>query len=362
MPQPQLPHPFAPATLVSLLALTSLPAQDEAAITLRAGDRAPAFAVECFLQGEPIAALLPGHVYVLEFWATWCGPCIAAMPHLAELQAQYRDKKVDVLGINVWEDKEYSPASLGKAKAFVAKRGAALGYTMAFDGAAKVMDRGWMQAAGRTSIPCTFVVDGTGKIAWIGHPTYLDLVLDEVVRGTWDLVDGPKKIEAGRAAIRAACEQYRVSLAAGDAAWQAAIKAHPHFERDNIERRYQGMLAAGHCEAGYALGRSMFERAKAKRDFLGLMDVVTPMMDPQAPPKVVDRKLALDVAAAAFDCGDPTEPTRHISLAQIHFFLGNLPEGRQHKAKALELVPADHKDRAGLERWLQQLEDAAGKK
>lgn len=355
-------HARVVCSLLSLFAVAALPAQAPAEVSLHAGDKAPAFAVETFLKGDPIASFQAGHVYVLEFWATWCGPCVAAMPHLSELQAAYREQKVHVVGINVWEDKQYSPATLAKAKAFVARKGEALAYAMAFDGAAKAMDQHWMQAAGRTSIPTTFVVDGAGKVAWIGHPSYLDLVLEAVVRGTWDLVEGPKKIEAGRAAIRAACEQYRESLAAGDAAWQAAIKAHPHFERENVERRYQSMLAAGHCDAAYALGRAMFEQAKAKRDYFGLMDVVTPMMDPQAPPKVIDRKLALEVAEAAFACGDPAEPARHISLAQIHFFLGNLTEGRQHKAKALELVPIDHKDRAGLERWLQQLEDAAAKK
>jgi thiol-disulfide isomerase/thioredoxin len=44
-----------------------------------------------------------GRVVVLDFWASWCGPCEAAAPHIDRVARRYRDKKVAVLAINVWD-------------------------------------------------------------------------------------------------------------------------------------------------------------------------------------------------------------------------------------------------------------------
>src|SRR5262249_18297967 len=69
--------------------------------SLGVGDPAPKLNVKSFVKGEPIATLELDKLYVVEFWATWCGPCRVSIPHLTELQKKYPD--VAFIGVSVWE-------------------------------------------------------------------------------------------------------------------------------------------------------------------------------------------------------------------------------------------------------------------
>jgi thiol-disulfide isomerase/thioredoxin len=75
-----------------------------AADELDIGSPAPALDVEHWIQDreggfKPVTAFTPAQVSVVEFWATWCGPCIASMPHLAHLQGAYAEKGVTVISV-----------------------------------------------------------------------------------------------------------------------------------------------------------------------------------------------------------------------------------------------------------------------
>ena len=78
-------------------------AQNEDTITLHIGDHAPALQVDSWLKGPAIDSFQRGRVYLLDFWATWCHPCVNALPHLSQLQTKYGDKLV-VVGVDVYED------------------------------------------------------------------------------------------------------------------------------------------------------------------------------------------------------------------------------------------------------------------
>jgi cytochrome c biogenesis protein CcmG/thiol:disulfide interchange protein DsbE len=63
------------------------------------GKPMPAWEVADWLNGEKKAADLKGKIVVVDFWATWCGPCIAAIPHTNEILEKYKDKGVEVVAI-----------------------------------------------------------------------------------------------------------------------------------------------------------------------------------------------------------------------------------------------------------------------
>src|ERR1700719_2095079 len=84
------------------------PEQEKPAASLTLCDPAPALNVTKWLQGEAVRKFDPGKIYVVDFWATWCGACIRSMPHLAELQDRYKDRGVTIIGFTSRDIRENS--------------------------------------------------------------------------------------------------------------------------------------------------------------------------------------------------------------------------------------------------------------
>ena len=72
-----------------------------AAAALKVGDPAPPMQVGRWVQGEAVRNFDGDKVYIVEFWATWCGPCVASIPHVDELHRKFKDKGLVVVGQNV---------------------------------------------------------------------------------------------------------------------------------------------------------------------------------------------------------------------------------------------------------------------
>ncbi len=176
--------PMIVLTAAALAALSgSVAAQIEFGSS-KLGDLAPALNVK-FLKGEPVN-LEKGrgnHVYIVEFWATWCAPCKYSIPHLTELQEKYRDDGLIVIGISDETESEVRP--------FLEHMGDTMAYTVAVDRGKGTKPR-YMDAYGEKGIPRAFVVDVNGRVVWYGNP--LKPFLDKIVATL--LEDIPKDASA----------------------------------------------------------------------------------------------------------------------------------------------------------------------
>ena len=167
----------------------------EAAPVLAAGSKAPPLTVDAWVKGEPVTAFEPGKVYVVEFWATWCGPCVRNIPNLNALQKQHPE--LTVIGVAASERPKQKPAEgvtddgrLATVRKFVESRGEGMSYRVAYDGDAS-MGRAWMLAAKQRGIPWACIVDGTGTIAWMGHPELMDREVARVLKANKPAGDAP---------------------------------------------------------------------------------------------------------------------------------------------------------------------------
>ncbi len=196
------------------------------AAELNIGDRAPAIDAVMWLKGEPVTEFKGGHVYVVEFWATWCGPCKANIPHLTSLARKYRGRAT-VVGVSVREQ-EKNEGSASVVRRFVDYMGDRMDYTIAMDNPHRntVFDA-WMAAAEMQGIPTAFVVDKSGAVAWIGHPRPTDHALEDAIIAA--LEDRKAKSE------RSEAELIREAQARGRA-------ANKRFQSEAIERQdYQAL-------------------------------------------------------------------------------------------------------------------------
>lgn len=149
--------------------------------SLNIGDPVPPLHVREWLKGTPIQGFEGGRVYVVEFWATWCGPCIAEMPHLSIVADKYK-RTVIVVGVDVME----KDTSLKNVRAFVDSMGSAMGYSVGEEDS-NFMTTRWLNASGEAAIPVAFAVNREGKLTWIGHPRYLDEVLPKILNNSLDI-------------------------------------------------------------------------------------------------------------------------------------------------------------------------------
>jgi len=172
--------------MLSLVGLSSVFMASGARGALNIGDAAPEVSLSDWIRGEPVS-LAKGkgtNVFLIEFWATWCPPCIDLIPHNTELQRKYERDGLVVLAVAGPGRGE----TLSTVKRFVRGRGDAMGYTVAYDGEGTTHAR-YLGGVGASGLPYAFLVDRAGQLVWHGHPgdPAMDEIIHEVIRGKFDV-------------------------------------------------------------------------------------------------------------------------------------------------------------------------------
>ncbi len=142
-------------------------AERQAAIEVRVGSK-PDFDLEAVDGGRITDESLRGKLVIVDFWATWCGPCMAAMPHMKELYAEYKDQGVEVLGISLDRDMETLRNTIAEHE---------LAWLHHYD-KSREMSKKW----GVSGIPTVFILSPEGEVLWRGHPMSMDEAFEKALK------------------------------------------------------------------------------------------------------------------------------------------------------------------------------------
>jgi tetratricopeptide (TPR) repeat protein/thiol-disulfide isomerase/thioredoxin len=263
-----------------LLALATSPLVFGDQPSLNVGDPAPKLQNGKWVQGDPVKDFERDKAYIIEFWATWCGPCRVSIPHLNDIHLKFKDKGLVVVGQDCWEQDD------DLVTPFVKKMGEKMIYRVALDDKKTeekgVMAKTWMAAAGRNGIPSAFLIGKDGRIAWIGHPMELkESVIDDVLAGKYDVqkaaADYAQQIK-NQAQLNALWQDYRI--ASQNKNWGEALAKLDELEKLTPEDQRLG------------LGVTRFNILIHKKDYTAAYKLAEQMSDAQPENANVQNELA----------------------------------------------------------------------
>ncbi len=306
------------ALVVAALALAATAGAEPPLPKLKIGDPAPPLAVEKWLRGAPMSRFERGTVYVLDFWAVWCGPCLSAMPHTSELADRFKDRRVRVIALT---GPDTTGNTLDAVERTLSRRGATMRFDVAWDGPSAEGTPPHLDVLlGRTTLryfrdaqleglPTTVIVDGQGRMAWVGPPAAMEAPLTAIVEGRWDL-----EAEAARDRMRREAEPKVDEL-------RAMLDGGRYAEADALARTLvMGPLAG---EPGY------------------LRHLATLLARERKGGAARDLDLALYAAERAADLTNLADDTVLVALARVHFVRGDFAAAvaAQEAAVALQDPP-----------------------
>ncbi|MDP6692927.1 MAG: redoxin family protein [Phycisphaerales bacterium] len=309
---------------------------------LAIGDDAPKISIDHWVKGDAIEGFKDGQVYVLEFWATWCGPCVSSMPHLSSLQDKYEDT-VKIIGVSSEKELETVTNFLDQTnKKDDLLNTERMRYTVTVD-PDRSTSRVFMEASGQRGIPTAFIINRDGKVAWIGHPMNMDEPLEQVVNGSWDLAAAAEAFAAEQAQENAMNELHSVYMVAMENedwdGWIAAIENFTTEYGDNPQMnlmKFDALLTGKKDkEAAYIWARIMLESSWDNSQALNAFAWKT--LD-ETPAELQDLDFALVVATRASELTNNEDAMILDTLARAYWELGEKYKAIAWQQKAVEFA------------------------
>ncbi len=336
---------------------------------LTLGSKAPKLEVKKFIKGDGVKGFEKGKTYVVEFWATWCGPCRATIPHLTKLQKQFKD--VTFIGVSVWEKDQ------DDVDKFVEEMGDEMDYRVAIDlvpddgdGDDGAMAKNWMIPAEQKGIPAAFIINGDGIVAWIGHPGQIDEPLEKIVAGKWDVAAEAKKIKelaAQQKKFQAILGKLQTLFAKFEQnedptdllkELDSASKELPDRAAGFTMIKFRVLSSSkATADQALALGAELLESETTGEDPDALNNIAWFLVDPdrekKADPKLL--KFALKVAIKADNLKKNQDGSIADTLAKAYFDNGQLAKAVSTQERVVELAQGTPlEDDPGVKKRLRQ--------
>ncbi len=334
---------------------------------LKVGDAAPKLLMGKWVQGEPVKEFDHDKAYIVEFWATWCGPCKASIPHLNEHYLKYKDKGLVVIGQDCWETDE------SKVAPFVKTMGEKMAYRVAMDDkttdAKGAMAQNWLAAAGQNGIPAAFLIGKDGRIAWIGHPMNLeDSMIEDVLAGKFDTKKAAADFaEKAKHDARLAAMRKEMAAAMQKKQWDEALakldeceKLLPENQRSGLEmQRFEILMSKKDYAAAGKLAEQISDAHKENTiiDTFIQAALVAEIIDPAV--EKPDLALAENLATRGVEISHRTNAFALDALARVSFM-----EGNHDRAVTIEeqaITCAGNGEKQGYQKTMEGYQKGTGK-
>lgn len=303
---------------------------------LKVGDAAPKLSGGVWVQGKPIGEFERDKAYLIDFWATWCGPCVASIPHMEHLHQRYKNQGLVVIGQDVWEQ------DVGKVKPLVEKMGDKMSFRIALDDEKGTMAELWLKAAGVKGIPSAFLVGKDGKVAWIGHPMGLEQgLIEQVLAGTHDLSKAARDYEKQQVADNKSARFYELirekKWAEAEAVLIEVISLTGAKEEEVASARLLVLTGRGDFDAAAELAEKYSQHEKVKNNADALNQIARWLLENES----VEGKaliLAGQLAIRANELRNAKDPNILGTLARAVFMQGDKERAIDLQQKAINLT------------------------